>query len=129
MIVKYHEKLMCKRLLSGFLAVMLVVGSVISPLNTQTSYATNRDVRLKYENHAKNDVEIYVQSETVNYNPGDEIQLDLYVQNNSEEVLTGVGFSWSSDESGNRAKYSRRYFYRRKAGVDLFCRKTVEMHQ
>lgn len=98
MIVKHSQRVLCNRIMSGMLSFLLVVGTVLNPVTMLPAFATASFVNLNYENHDKNAVELYVQAEEVNYKPGDEMELTLYVQNNSEEALSGVGLSWNGDE-------------------------------
>ena len=98
MIVKLSQRVLFNRITSGMLSILLVVGTVLNPVTMLPAFATASFVKLNYENHDKNAVELYVQAEEVNYKPGDEMELTLYVQNNSEEALSGVGLSWNGDE-------------------------------
>lgn len=107
MIVKqFMKKVLGKRNICGALAILLVVSTVINPLSMLPAYATGDWLQLSYQYNEKSDLELYVQAENgedaVNamFAPGDEVVLNLFVQNNSEQVLEGRGLSWKNKTTG-----------------------------
>lgn len=96
--MKHSQRVFLNRILSGVLVFVLVVGVILNPVTMLPTFATDSLVKLNYKNHNKSDVELYVQTDEVNYKPGDEMELTLYVQNNSDEMLSGVGLSWDGDK-------------------------------
>jgi len=98
MIVKHSQRVLFNRITSGMLSILLVIGTVLNPVTMLPAFATDNLIKLNYENHNKKDVELYVQADEVNYRPGDEMELTLYVQNNSDEALKGIGLSWDGDK-------------------------------
>ena len=94
MIVKqFMKKVLGKRNICGALAILLVVSTVVNPLSMLPAYATGDWLQLSYQYNEKSDLELYVQAESENFEPGEEVVLDLFVQNNSEQDLTGRGLS------------------------------------
>ncbi|MBR5267994.1 MAG: hypothetical protein IKU20_07370, partial [Lachnospiraceae bacterium] len=99
MIVKELKRLFTrntihKRVFSSLLAVLLVISSVIHPINVVPAYATSNWLKVNYEKQAKDDIELYVQAESASFEPGETITLDLFVQNNSSEEYTNFGISF-----------------------------------
>lgn len=93
----FTRKMIHRRVFSSLLAMLLVITSVIHPINMVPVYATSNWLRVNYQEQAKEDVEIYVQAEDTSFEPGETIVLDVFVQNNSSEFLKGSGLSIKGD--------------------------------
>ncbi len=77
------------RILSSFLALLLVITTVLNPICSMPSYATESPVKLSYGHVDEKGVEIFVESDNESFAPGEDIALNLYIQNLTEEALTG----------------------------------------
>ena len=103
MIVKqFMKKVLGKRSICGALAILLVVSTVVNPLSMLPAYATGDWLQLSYQYNEKSDLELYVQAEDGKdvFAPGEDVVLNLFVQNNSEQVLEGRGLSWKNKTNG-----------------------------
>ncbi len=94
-----------RRMMSGILACLLVATSLTNTVGIITSFAgqTTNIPRVSYKyDDLKNDkgqldkmVQINVQAENESFAPGSEMVLKVYVQNLSDQNLTGGSLKWS----------------------------------
>lgn len=94
-----------RRMMSGILACLLVATSLTNTVGIITSFAgeTANIPRVSYKyDDLKNDkgqldkmVQINVQAENESFTPGSEMVLKVYVQNLSDQNLTGGSLKWS----------------------------------
>lgn len=94
----FTRKMIHRRVFSSLMAMMLVITSVIHPINMVPVYATGNWLQVDYQEKAKSDVEIYVQAEETSFEPGETVTLDLFVQNNSSEEYTDFGISFKDNK-------------------------------
>jgi len=93
-----NKKGLWSRVTSGFMAFALTAVSVINPMTIVHSYATENWANLSYQNVEKNDVELYILSENESFAAGEEVSFKLYVQNNTEDVLSGGLLAFADSE-------------------------------
>jgi len=89
-----HKHSILERTMSSMLALLLVMISVISPLNTFPTYATGSWIDVSYDQKNDADIDLTVISDNESFEAGEEISLRLYLRNNTEETLIDGGLSF-----------------------------------
>ncbi|MBE5971200.1 MAG: fibro-slime domain-containing protein [Lachnoclostridium sp.] len=94
----FTRKTIYRRVCSSLLAMLLVITSVLHPINMVPVYATNNWLQVNYQEQSVDDIEIYVQAESASFEPGETILLDVFVQNNSSKELQDFSLSLRDDK-------------------------------
>ncbi len=94
-----ERKALVRRTMSGTLALLLTVVSVFSAFGTVPAAAAESKVDLSYKKNAVEDVGIYIHSETESFSAGEEVLLNIYIQNNSDQPLYNGRIKWT-DRNG-----------------------------
>ncbi len=88
-----REPLM-KRTVSGSLAALMTAISVLSTSGAVPAYASEAKVKLSYQQENMEKIGLYVQAENESFAPGEEVNLTIYIQNNSNQPLTEGTLKW-----------------------------------
>ncbi|MCI5480948.1 MAG: hypothetical protein MR416_07195, partial [Lachnospiraceae bacterium] len=83
-----------KRTVSGFLAALMTAISVLSTSGAVPAYASEAKVKLSYQQENMEKIGLYVQAENESFAPGEEVNLTIYIQNNSNQPLTEGTLKW-----------------------------------
>lgn len=94
---RYKHSLL-NRAMSSMLAFLLVMISVISPLNTVPTYATGSWINVSYYQNKNEDINITIISENESFEAEEDVSLKLYIRNNTEETLHNGGFSFTDSK-------------------------------
>lgn len=97
MFFKYKHSLL-NRTMSSVLAFMLVMISVINPLNMVPTYATGDRFGVTYYQNKDEAVDITIVSENDSFESEADISLKLYIRNNSEETLYDGALSFTDSK-------------------------------
>ncbi|MBQ6857024.1 MAG: hypothetical protein IJO13_07955, partial [Lachnospiraceae bacterium] len=87
-----------KAAISKILAATILCTSVFHPVMTLPAYATDSMVTVNCESTKPDDIQIYVSSETVDLGPGNDIYLQVCVQNNTDDTIEDGILTWSDPE-------------------------------
>ncbi len=89
-----------RRILSGILACLLVATSASNSLGIISSLAGEKTAkpRISYNYHKKQDIQITVLAENESFAPGAEVSLKIYVQNNTDQLLTEGNLKWTGKD-------------------------------
>ena len=93
-----NKKSLFHRATSGLMACVLTTISAINPLSTVPAYATENWANLSYQNINKEDVQIYIQSESESFASEEEVSLKIFVQNNTDETFYGGTLSMADHD-------------------------------
>ncbi|MDY5485106.1 MAG: Cna B-type domain-containing protein [Clostridium sp.] len=83
-----------KRTVSGSLAALMTAISVLSTSGAVPAYASEAKVKLSYQQENMEKIGLYVQAENESFAPGEEVNLTIYIQNNSNQPLTEGTLKW-----------------------------------
>lgn len=86
------------RTISGTMGILMTAMSAFSPLATLPVYANESLIDLEYNGAKSDEVEIYVQSEGMSFEPGSSVELKVTVQNHTDKTLVDGGLSWRDNE-------------------------------
>lgn len=89
-----------RRLLSGILACLLVATTALNTVGIISAFAgeTTDKPRISYKHHGKQDVQITVLAENESFAPGAEVALKIYIQNNTDQLLTEGNLKWTGKD-------------------------------
>lgn len=83
-----------KRTVSGSLAALMTAISVLSTSGALPAFASESNVKLSYQKEEIEKIGLYVQAENESFAPGGEVNLTIYIQNNSDQPLTEGTLKW-----------------------------------
>lgn len=95
-----RKDILKRRLLSGILACLLVATTALNTVGIISAFAgedTDKP-RISYKYHGKQDVQITVLAENESFAPGAEVALKIYIQNNTDQLLTEGNLKWSGKD-------------------------------
>lgn len=90
---RYH---LGRRILSGTLAFLLVAISVTGALTPMTTYAVEdgSEQKISYKSEEKGDIQIGIEAENTSFGAGEEVNLKIFLQNNTDETVTEGVLEW-----------------------------------
>lgn len=96
----WKTKHLGEKIMSGTLAFLLVAASVTNALNPLTSYAVEADngQKISYKAESKEDIQIGIEAQNTGFCAGGEVNLKIFLQNNTDETVTQGVLEWSGAE-------------------------------
>lgn len=104
---KKSDSLM-NRVMCGIMACLLTLAAVLSPKMSMSVYAKQNLLDLSYKEVEKKDAEIYVQAENCSFEAGEEVELKIWIQNNTDMTLINGALSWKDRKE---ALENKRFVY------------------
>ena len=83
-----------KRTISGTLACLLTAVSVLSTSSAVPAMASESTVKMSYKQEKMEKIGIHVEAENESFSAGENVLLNVYIQNNSGEQLTNGTLKW-----------------------------------
>ncbi|MBQ6856037.1 MAG: VWA domain-containing protein, partial [Lachnospiraceae bacterium] len=84
--------------ISKVLAAAIVCTSAFHPVTTLPVYATDSVVSIDHKTKNLDDVQIHISSETMEIKPGNDIFLQVYIQNNTDHSIENGVLAWSDPD-------------------------------
>ncbi len=92
--MRRRRKPLIKRTISGTLACLLTAVSVLSTSSAVPAMASESTVKMSYKQEKMEKIGIHVEAENESFSAGENVLLNVYIQNNSGEQLTNGTLKW-----------------------------------